>query len=70
MKYLSLTFTREKKVLFHIIVYPEENKAKAYKIANEKYSKQGGFFTETYHLDGTSCNAVIDFNAVFKQFRK
>lgn len=60
----------EEKVLFYIIAYPEETKAKVYKLENGKYSKQGDFFTETYELNGTSCNAVINFDAVFKQFRK
>ena len=60
----------KEKVLFYIIIYPEETKAKVYKLENGKYSKQGDFFTEVYELDGTSCNAVINFDAVFKQFRK
>jgi len=61
-------YEREK-VLFYIIVYPKEYKAKVYKLENNKYSKQGDFFTETYELEGTSCNAQIDFDNVFKQFR-
>jgi len=60
----------KEKVLFYIIIYPEENKAKVYKIENGKYSKQGDFFTEVYELEGTSCSAVINFDAVFKQLRK
>jgi len=59
----------KEKVLFYIIVYPEENKAKVYKIENGKYAKQGDFFTETYELNGTTCNATIDFYSVFKQFK-
>jgi len=59
----------KEKVLFYIIAYPEENKAKVYKLENGKYSKQGDFFTETYALKGTTCNAIIDFNSVFKQFK-
>lgn len=60
----------KEKVLFYIIVYPDESKAKVYKLENNKYSKQGDFFTETYKLEGTSCNAQINFDHVFKQFRK
>jgi len=60
----------KEKVLFYIIVYPDEHKAKVYKLEDNKYSKQGDFFTETYSLEGTSCNAKIDFDRVFKQFRK
>jgi len=62
-------YEREK-VPFYIIVYPDENKAKVYKLEENKYSKQGDFFTETYELEGTSCNAKINFDNVFKQFRK
>jgi len=60
----------KEKVLFYIIIYPEEHKAKVYKLEHNKYSKQGDFFTEIYQLKGTTCNARIDFDNVFKQFRK
>lgn len=60
----------KEKVFYYIIVYPDETKAKLYKLENNKYSKQGDFSVETYSFDETSCTAMIDFDAVFKQFRK
>ena len=57
------------KVLFYIIVYPDDCKAKLYKLENNEYSKQGDFSKETYSFDGTTCKAKIDFDAVFKAFR-
>lgn len=60
----------KEQVLFYIIIYPDEYKAKVYKLVNRKYAKQGDFFTEAYQLKGTSCNAEINFDNVFKLFRK
>ena len=39
-------YEREK-VLYYIIVYPNDCKAKLYQLINGKYSKQGDFFKET-----------------------
>jgi Uma2 family endonuclease len=58
-------YEREK-VLFYIIVYLGDLKAKLYKLENNKYSKQGDLSRETYSFEGTSCSAKIDFEAVFK----
>ncbi len=62
-------YEREK-VLFYIIVYPDDLKAKLYKLENNKYSKQGDLSRETYSFEGTSCSAKIDFEAVFKVLRR
>jgi len=55
---------------YYIIVYPDDLKAKLYKLNNGKYIKQGDFSTKTYNFDETNCKASINFNDVFKQFRK
>ncbi len=58
------------RVPYYIIVYPDEYKAKLYRLINGKYSKQGDFFKEIYSFEKTTCQAKINFDNVFKQFRK
>ena len=60
----------KERVLYYIIVYPDDCKAKLYKLEKGKYAKQGDFSTETYKFDSTTCKATINFDDVFKQFRK
>jgi len=57
------------KVPYYIIVYPDDLKAKIYKLIDGKFESQGSFLDETYNLD-TFCETSIDFNRVFKRFRK
>lgn len=58
------------KVPYYIIVYPDDCKAKLYRLENGKYSKQGDFFKEIYTFEGTTCKAKINFDNVFKLFRR
>ncbi len=60
----------EEKVGYYVIVYPDDLKAKVYKIENGKYAKEGDFLTESYVFEETTCRASIDFQKVFKQFRE
>ena len=55
---------------YYIIVYPDDLKAKLYKLKDGKYTKQGDFSKETYNFNKTCCQASINFDNVFKQFRK
>ncbi len=57
-------------VLYYLIVYPDDCKAKLYQLKNGKYFKQGDFFKETYEFEETVCKAKINFDNVFKRFRK
>lgn len=54
---------------YYVIAYPDDYKAKIYKLENNQYIKQGDFSKESYQFENTSCNATIDFDAVFRQFR-
>ncbi len=58
------------KVKYYIIVYPNELYAKVYKLVAGKYDKQGDFSKESYCFEETLCNASVDFDKVFKRFRK
>jgi len=57
-------------VKYYIIVYPTDLYAKVYKLKEGKYVKQGDFSTQTYDFEETLCGASINFNSVFKRFRK
>lgn len=58
------------KVKYYIIVYPDDLRAKVYKLKDGKYDKQGDFSKETYDFEETLCKVRIDFDKVFKRFRK
>ena len=70
-KVCKFNFTYEKeKVNYYILVYPDDLKAKIYKLDNNKYTKEGDFFNQTYKFENTTCKPEIDFNSVFKKYRK
>ena len=58
------------KVNYYILVYPNELYAKVYKLVGGRYDKQGDFSQESYDFDETLCRVCIDFEKVFKRFRK
>ena len=58
------------KVMYYIIVYPDELYAKVYKLKDGKYDKQGDFSKESYAFEETLCKASVNFGKVFKRFRK
>jgi len=60
----------KEKVKYYIIVYPDDLKAKVYKLEGSKYDKQGDFSKESYEFEETLCKASVDFEKVFKRFRK
>jgi len=60
----------KEKVKYYIIVYPDDLKAKVYKLDGRTYDKQGDFTTESYDFEETTCGISLDFEKVFKRFRK
>jgi len=63
------TYEKEK-VKYYVIVYPEDLKAKVYKLQDSTYDKQGDFSKESYTFEETTCKTSINFDKVFKRFRK
>jgi len=57
-------------VPYYIIIYPDENKAKIYKLKDGKFFKEGDFFKEIYKFEGLSCELELDFDKLFKKYRK
>jgi len=68
-KYKFEIYEKEK-VKYYIIIYPEELSAKVFKLDGKEYDKQGDFTNESYAFDETTCNVSIDFEKVFKRFKK
>jgi len=60
---------QEERVPYYVIVYPNDLKAKVYKLENGVYVKEGDFLTERYHFEQSKCQASIDFQKVFERFR-
>lgn len=60
----------KEKVKYYVLAYPDELRAKIYKLIDGEYDKQGDFSKEIYSFEDTLCKAVIDFDKVFKRFRK
>ncbi len=60
----------KEKVKYYILVYPEDLNAKVFKLNGTKYDKEGDFSKESYSFDETTCKVSIDFENVFKRFRR
>ena len=57
------------KVKYYILVYPEDLRAKIYKLKESQYDKEGDFTLESYNFSDTTCNITLDFERVFRRFR-
>ena len=61
---------QEEKVPYYIIAYPDDLRAKVYKLVDGKYDKQGDLTHEVFQFDDIECSASVDFDNIFKRFRK
>jgi len=60
----------KEKVKYYVLIYPDDLKAKIFKLNGKIYEKEGDFFMEDYKFK-ISCKEIkIDFKEVFKRFRK
>ena len=60
----------QEKVPYYILVYPEDLRAKAYRLKNGRYDKIGDFTREKLEFGDLECPLSIDFDEVFRRFRK
>ena len=60
----------KEKVPYYIIVYPNDLKAKVYKLKKGKFDKVDDFTSEVMNFNDLECGGSIDFERVFKRFRK
>ncbi len=59
----------KERVSYYILVYPNDLKAKLYRLENGKFSKEGDFINEEFVFEDLECKAKIDFKNVFERFR-
>ncbi|GAB6045575.1 hypothetical protein JCM11957_11730 [Caminibacter profundus] len=57
-------------VKYYMLVYPDFLKAKVYRLKDNLYQKIGDFTNEILEIKDIKCPTKIDFNEVFKRFRK
>lgn len=60
---------KDERVPYYVLVYPNDLKAKIYKLQGNEYIKEGDFSLERYEFNDLACSASIDFEAVFAKFR-
>lgn len=58
------------KVHYYLLVYPDDLRAKLYKLDGKTYDKQGDFSRETYRFDALECDVSLDFEQVFRRYRQ
>ena len=59
----------KERVLYYILVYPNDLKAKLYKLDGKSYLKQGDFLNQSYTFEDLPCPISLDFEKVFQRFR-
>ncbi len=59
----------KEKVNYYILVYPDDLRAKIYKLKDSKYDKVGDFLEDAYTFEETECKVNLDFKRVFSRFR-
>ena len=57
----------DEKVPYYILVYPEDKRAKIYKLKSGKYEKIGDFLEESFTFDDIACPVSLDFKRAFKK---
>ncbi len=60
----------KERVPYYVIVYPNDLKAKVYKLENNRYEKVNDFTHEVMNFDDLECKGSINFEKVFKRFRE
>ncbi len=56
------------KVKYYVLLYPEDLKAKIYRLENSKYEKIVDLLEGDFIFEETECKAKIDFDFVFERF--
>lgn len=59
----------DEKVEYYILVYPDDLKAKVYKLKEDQYTKVGDFTKELLSFEDIDCDLELDFEQVFRKFR-
>ena len=57
-------------VQYYILVYPDDLRAKIYRLKEGKYIKEGDYLKGKYLFSETTCDITLDFDKVFGRYRK
>jgi Uma2 family endonuclease len=60
----------EEGVQYYVLVYPDDLKAKVYSLKDGKFIKVSDFTHEVLDFDDLECDLALDFDQVFKKFRR
>ena len=60
----------EEKVPYYVLIYPDDLRAKIYKLRDSRYDKEGDFLMESYRFEETTCGVELDFEKVFRRYRQ
>jgi hypothetical protein len=52
-------------VEWYILVYPDENKAKMYRLLEDQYTKEADFSTEAFEFDIGLCSVPLEFSRIW-----
>ena len=66
---LKFRLYASEQVPFYAIVYPEDRKARLFRLKGEHYMKIDDFTQDSMEFDGLPCEASIDFEQVFKHLK-
>jgi len=61
---------KNERVPYYVIVYPGDLKAKVYRLENNSYQKVDDFTHEVMEFGDLKCGGTINFERVFRRFRK
>ena len=67
---LKYNIYEDEKVEYYVLVYPDDLKAKVYKIEKNSYIKVGDYSNEKLVFKDIECSVTLDFKEVFRKFRK
>ena len=56
----------KEKVKYYVLVYPNDKKAKVYKLNGNKYEKEGDII-KSYKFSDIKCEVEVDFEKIFKK---
>ncbi|WP_456480054.1 Uma2 family endonuclease [Nautilia sp.] len=56
----------KEKVRYYVLVYPEDQKAKIYKLTGKNYEKEGDIL-KNYEFKETKCKLSVDFEKIFQR---
>ncbi len=65
----KMSLYASQKVLYYILLYPNDLVAKVYIWKNGSYELEGVFSNEPYLFDKTACGVSVDFKKLFERFR-